>query len=379
MRRRRPYRVALALAMTLVMTSGVAACSADSRETAHGNTTTARSDDYCRGTTYGSQVVVYSVKGLEYWYSAVLTNFQANCGVHVLFQAGPDVVTRLAAEKASPYADIIVAPAPEMATADAGGLLEPDGSPGSTGVPDDRCGRGRHWCDVVENVVSFVYNPKLLADPPRTWQDLLSERFIGQILMSRPDKSAVGRQLLVLLDQLFGREAALRYVARLERSVKSHWVTTDTMARLVASGAALVANGDLSEHSNDIVQYHNLVIWFPALGSKRTTLALPYAAALVRGGRNRDNAVALLKYMWSKAGQAAVSDVSAMPARTDVVANDCRSRDLRRRLAGVRILRPDWEQVARDEKVLDQAWLRIKRAPDGTPPPPASLPPLKSC
>jgi hypothetical protein len=68
-----------------------------------------------------------------------------------------------------------------------------------------------------------------------------------------------------------------------------------------------------------------------------------------------------------------------MPARTDVVPDDCRSRDVRNRLAGVRILRPDWERVARDEGFLDQAWIGLNRAPDGTPPPPAALPPLQRC
>ena len=45
--------------------------------------------------------------------------------------------------------------------------------------------------------------------------------------------------------------------------MKSHWVTTDTMSRLVATGTGLVANGDLSEDLNDLVQYQNLTILFP--------------------------------------------------------------------------------------------------------------------
>jgi 2-aminoethylphosphonate transport system substrate-binding protein len=369
--------MALLLAVMLLGTS----CSAGPEKAARGGRTTQNSDDYCDGTSFGSQVVVYSSKGLEYWYSDVLTNFQSNCGVHVFFQSGTsrEMATRLAAEKAAPLADIIIAEAPDMTTADGNDLLEADGAPGSAAVPDDRCGAGRHWCDVLENFLSFAYNPKLVAKPPRTLQDLLSPRFAGRILLSRPDQAADGRSFLVLLVQLLGRDGALRYMSQLERSVKSHWVTTDTMSRLVASGFALVANGDLSEQLNDIVQYRNIAIWFPAQGSTPTTMAVPYGAALVRGGHNRVNAIALLKYMWSKDGQAAVADASAAPARPDVVPDDCRSRDLRKRLSGVRILHPDWTQVARDEPVIEKEWLRIKRAPDGVPPPPASLPPLQPC
>jgi 2-aminoethylphosphonate transport system substrate-binding protein len=370
----------MSILIAIVVTTS--ACSSSTTKGSTNRTpTTEAGGDYCRGTSFGSQVVVYSSKGLEYWYSDVLTSFQANCGVHVVFQSGPsrDIAARLVQEKATPYADIIIAEAPDMAMVDADHLLEADGAPGSAAVPDNRCAPGRHWCEVLENFVSFVYNPKLVTDPPRTWQDLLAPRFAGQLLMSRPDQTADGRSLLVLLDEILGRQGALRYLARLERSVKSHWVTTDTMSRLVATGHALVANGNLSEDMNDIVQYQNVAIWFPAHDSVPTTIAVPYGAALVRGGRNRANAGALLRFMWSKNGQAAVADASALPARPDVVPNDCRSRDLRRRLEGVRILRPDWDQVAREQPALDQAWLRIKRAPDGRPPPPVSLPPLKPC
>jgi len=177
------HRVAMVLASMLVVTT----CSADRQRTVQGSTTTTEaSGDYCRGTSYGSQVVVYSARGLEYWYAAVLTNFQTNCGVQVFVQSGSsrEMAARLRREKAAPYADIIVAEAMDMTTADANDLLEPDGAPGSAGVPDGRCGPRRHWCDVLENLVSFVYNPKLVANPPRTWQDLLAPRFAGQLLLS---------------------------------------------------------------------------------------------------------------------------------------------------------------------------------------------------
>jgi 2-aminoethylphosphonate transport system substrate-binding protein len=365
----------------VIALTGMTACSSGHTPSAASHSGVDSSEDYCTGTTYGSQVVLYSTKNLEYWYTDVLTNFQANCGVRVVFVSapGPEVEQRLAAEKAAPYADVLVAEAADMTRADLDGLLEPEGSPGSEAVPDERCGPQRHWCDVLENFVSLVYNPKLVKDPPRTLEDLLAPRFAERILLSDLDRTEDGRSLLDLIDLVLGRDAAVRFITQLEPSVRTHWITTDTMSRLVAAGPMLVANGNLHENLNDIEQYHNLTIWFPRQGSMLTTLATPFGAALVRGGHNRADAVALLKYMWSKAGQAAAGSASAMPARTDVVPDDCRSRDVRNRLAGVRILRPDWERVARDESFLDQAWIGLNRAPDGTPPPPAALPPLQRC
>ena len=93
--------------------------------------------------------------------------------------------------------------------------------------------------------------------------------------LSRPDRTADGRSLLVLLDLLLGRWRARRYLTQLESSVKSHWVTTDTMSRLVASGSALITNGDLSEDLNDIVQYQNLTIFFPRTALYRRRWPFP--------------------------------------------------------------------------------------------------------
>jgi hypothetical protein len=68
-----------------------------------------------------------------------------------------------------------------------------------------------------------------------------------------------------------------------------------------------------------------------------------------------------------------------LPARTDVDPTDCRSQDMRKRLADVRIIRPDWVRVARDQQVLDAAWQRLKHAPYGVPPPATGIPPLEPC
>ena len=52
---------------------------------------------------------------------------------------------------------------------------------------------------------------------------------------------------------------------------------------------------------------------------------------------------------------------------------------MQRRLTNVRIIRPDWERLAVDQQVLDAAWLRLKRAAYGVPPPAIGIPPLEPC
>jgi 2-aminoethylphosphonate transport system substrate-binding protein len=315
-------------------------------------------------------VVLYSATGLEYWYSDVLTSFELNCGVSVFIQFGTsaEMVARTQSEKASPLADILVAEPPYITVADNEGLLQPGGSPGSDSVPNEACGPGRDWCTLVNNYASWVFNPNSVKHPPRLWNDLLDVRFRGRVLESSADQATDGLALLVLLDQIMGRDAAFGYLTRLEHQVAAHYVVTDTMSRVVASGGASVANGDLRENLNDIAQYGNLHIWFPSVGAIRTTVAVPYGAGAVRGGRNPSVARALLTYMWSEAGQREVGDAYAAPARPDVVPQDARSKTLRATLSGVHVLRPDWEAVARDQQTLIAKWLALRAAPDGVPP-----------
>jgi 2-aminoethylphosphonate transport system substrate-binding protein len=140
------------------------------------------------------------------------------------------------------------------------------------------------------------------------------------------------------------------------------------MSRIVATGYALAANGDLQEDLNDVDQYGKVVVWFPSGGDgRRTTIAFPYGAAHVRGGRNPDNAKALLTYLWSQAGQSLVGASYGAPARPDVVPGDTRSLRIRDALRGVDVRRPDWTAIARDQDQLVGRWLAVQRAPEGAP------------
>jgi 2-aminoethylphosphonate transport system substrate-binding protein len=307
---------------------------------------------------------------LEYWYNDVLTAFQTDCGVNVFIQFGTsDKMTRLMQyQKADPVADIVIAEPPFITVADDGGLLQPGGTPGSAAVPDDACGPGRNWCTLVNNYASWVYNPGTVKSPPRLWNDLLDVAFQGGVLESSPDQATDGLALLVLLDQTMGRDAAFDYLTSLERQVMAHYVDTDTMSRVVASAGASVANGNLRENLNDIDQYGRLTIWFPSVDSVPTTIAVPYGAGLIRGGRNPSVARALLTYLWSETGQRTAGDAYVAPSRPDVVPQDTRSKIVRSALGGVNVLHPDWEAVAHDQQALIAMWQRLRVAPDGTPP-----------
>jgi len=388
-RRSKPigYRPLITLIATLSLIATGAGCNGGARAPSP-TASTATSGDVCQGTHPGGQVVVYSVPGLEYWFADLLFNFEHNCGVTV-FRAtgsGAQIGQRLEAERPNPLADIVIAESPQMATLAGQGLLDGTNVPSAASVPNDRCDRQRRWCSIVEDYTSWVFNPELLSPPPQRppqkWDDLLDGRFHQNLLTSRPDQAVAGLGMLELLSLTLDKDGALAYMGQLERNVSAHYVNTDTMSRVVAGGGALAASGTLHEDLNDIDQYHNLSLWFPAAdASARTTLAIPFGASLVHGGPGRDNASALLSYMWSKEGQGYVGQVYGAPARPDVIPTDQRSARLRAALAGVRVLRIDWELAAQDQQSMVNRWIALRMAPDGTAPPsvtPPAPPPVAS-
>jgi 2-aminoethylphosphonate transport system substrate-binding protein len=380
-RRRRVVRwTAFAAVATLAASVLLSACSTGA-PTIVGPSPTP--DPVCGDAPPGSQVVLYTAPGLEYWYSDVLATFESDCDVSIYYAelTSAQLLQRLTNERSRPLSDIVVMQPPYISDAATLGLLGGTDVPEAASVPSNRCGHNRIWCTIVENYTSWVYNPVLIRQSPMTWQDLLTATFKGKVLTSRPDRAEDGLAMLTLLDVSGGESAALAYLTKLESATSAHYTLTDTMSRLVAAGVDLAANGNLAEDLNDIDQYHNVAVWFPSFpGEGPTTLAVPFGAALVHDDPNPVSARALLNFMWSKQGQDGTGLSNSAPGRPDVVPTDGRSLRLRAMLKGVHILRIDWDAMAATESRLLMAWLPLVHAPDGTalptsPTPMPALPP----
>ena len=343
-------------------------------------------DPVCGASAPGSQVVVYSSPGLEYWYADALTTFQTDCAVSVYYASLPagQELQRLQTEQAQPVADIVVAPGPDIAAIADAGLLDPAGTPGSDVVPADRCDGGRRWCTLLETYASWVRSASLGSSAPQRWADMLAPRWHGRILTSPPDQTLDGLAMAALLQQIDGDAASRAYLAQLEGNVGAHLLNTDTMSRLVSGGGDDLANGNLQEHLNDTAQYPGLQPWFPADSEGvPTTVAIPYGAALVRGSPHRDAATALLQWFWSSEAQNDAGSGDCAPGRSGVTPADSRSVAMRAALQGVHVVRADWEAVARQRGALKAWWATVQRAPfssaaPAAPTPTPNLPPPPS-
>jgi 2-aminoethylphosphonate transport system substrate-binding protein len=310
-------------------------------------------------------VVVYSVPGLEYWYNDVLTTFQNDCLVPVVYVGltADQLGARLAAERAAPLADVVVAPAREIGGADASGLLAAAPVPADN-VVGDRCSPTRSWCAVGETYASWVMNGGAVTPPPTTFDDLLGPALQGHVQYSGPAQSDAGLAFRLLLDRVLGTGSAAAFLGRLEPSVSRHEAGTDAMSHTVSQAGALVANGDLQEHMNDLLQYPGLSVWFPhAVGRPPETVAIPIGAAAVRGAPHAGNGQAILRALWTPTAQAGIGAASLTPAVDGVTPVDARSKEMARLLQGVSVDRVDWTQALRDLDGVEQAWEQQRTAP----------------
>ncbi|WP_186382654.1 2-aminoethylphosphonate ABC transporter substrate-binding protein [Amycolatopsis rhizosphaerae] len=310
----------------------------------------------CGGTaggsaTGGSTVTVYTVDGLEDWYTQRFDEFKAQTGitVQVVTAGSGEVASRVEKEKSNPQADILVTLPPFIQRVADEGLLSPVTIAGAEKVPaGERDPQGRYTA-MIDNYLSFIDNPKQAVPAPKTWDDLLDGRFKGKLQYSTPGQAGDGTAVLIQLQHVFGKQGALDYLAKLQANNVGPSSSTGKLQPKVAKGELLVANGDLQMNLAEIDKSGGFEVFFPADATgKRSTFALPYYAGEVTGAPHADNAKKLLDFLFSPEVQAKAADAYGLPARADVTATGPKADKFKAALQGVDVWQPDWSQVLND-------------------------------
>lgn len=295
----------------------------------------------------GDTVTLYTADGLGSWYKSEFAKFKEQTGISVnIVEAGSgEVVSRVQKEQSNPQADLLVTLPPFIQKADAEGLLTPSGVDTAGVAPGNLSPEGT-YVGIVDNYLSFIRNPS--AQPaPATWNDLLEPRFKGKIQYSTPGQAGDGTAVLLLLQHLMGNQQALDYLAKLQVNNVGPSSSTGKLQPKVSNGELLVANGDVQMNLASIRDDGSKFdVFFPAMpDGSRTTVSLPYYAALTKGAPHADDAKKLLTFLLSKDVQTTVgSDALGVSVRTDVPA-PTGSPSPTQTIAGVTIWRPDWKSV----------------------------------
>jgi 2-aminoethylphosphonate transport system substrate-binding protein len=299
-------------------------------------------------------VTIYSADGLHdgdpSWLGNQFDAFTKETGIKIQYvEAGSSgVVDRIAKEKSNTQADVLVTLPPFMQKAAADDLLEAYSPAGADKIADhDKDADGRYYA-MVNNYPNFIYNAEVLKDAPKAYDDLLDPKFKQKLQYSTPGQAGDGTALMLQTFHAFGsKEKGLEFLKKLQVNNLGPSASTGKLTALVNKGELYVANGDMQMNTAQSADNPNIKIFFPeGPDGKKTTFALPYYIALVKGGPNADNGKKLVDFLLSAEAQKQISSVArGFPVRTDVKPDDETFKNLNAMLEGVEIWSPDWAKV----------------------------------
>ncbi|MDQ4502604.1 2-aminoethylphosphonate ABC transporter substrate-binding protein [Sinomonas sp. ASV322] len=300
-----------------------------------------------------AQVTIYSADGLADWYKGTFEDFTKSTGIKVNYveSGSGEVVSRTEKEKSNPQADILVTLPPFIQQADQKGLLGSISADLSAIPPADKAADG-HYVALVNNYFAMIRGTA--ASPkPDTWKDLLDAGYKGKVQYSTPGQAGDGTAMMVLLEQILGKQGAMDYFKALQPNNVGPSSSTGKLGPKVSKGELSAANSDvqmaLQSISADKSAYE---VFFPKTDDgKRSTVSLPYDMGLASNAPHKANAEKLMAYLLSKDVQSTVSSKAfGLPVRSDVTPSDANFATLKKTMDGVTVANPDWDAVQKGLK-----------------------------
>lgn len=307
----------------------------------------------------GKEVTVYSADGLHdgspNWYATEFAAFTKKTGIKVNYiEAGSgEVVSRADKEKSNPQADVMVTLPPFIQQAASDGLLASYTPAGADHIPADLKDSGGKWYAMVNNYIDVIYNTDHPA--PTKWTDLLSSQYAGKLQYSTPGQAGDGTALLIQINHSFGSDdKGIAFLKQLQKNNVGPSSSTGKLTAKVNHGDLLVANGDIQ--MNVAQKSDNPKIGITILAGPdgtKSTFALPYDIALVKGAPHKSNAQKFIDFMLSQQAQQQVGPIAqGFPVRDDVSPDPT----LQKYLDGVTTWTPDWNSLSTQLPQLVAKW-----------------------
>ncbi|MFB7875357.1 2-aminoethylphosphonate ABC transporter substrate-binding protein [Nocardia sp. NPDC056064] len=293
----------------------------------------------------GRTVTVYSADGVGGWYKNRFAEFTAQTGIAVnLVEAGSgEVVNRVDKEQSNPQADVVVTLPPFIQKAEQAGLLQPSGIDTAAVPAADKDPDG-HYVTLANNYLCFIANPAV-DSRALTWDDLLKPEYKGKLQYSTPGQAGDGTAVLVLLQQLRGKQGALDYLAALQANNVGPSSSTGKLQAKVDKGELLIANGDVQMNLTTVQEKGSKFdVFFPAADGKRSTVPVPYVMGLAKGAPHQADATELMRFLLAPEAQSKLGpEAFAVSPRTDVAAPA--EGGPAAALRGVEVVAVDWDKV----------------------------------
>src|SRR6266542_3064600 len=231
------------------------------------------------------------------WCQGMAVGFERLSGtkVAVIQKATGEMLAQIKAERANPRGDIWWAGAADSyLQAAEEGLLEEYRSPNV----DELYPWARRISDMLKNRVSGVYggiialgyNSEVMAKRklpiPKCWKDLTNPVYRGEIMLGNPNSSGTAYLMLATLVQVFGEDAAFKYMKAVHPNVSSYARSGIGPMTSVKRGEIAIGSTVLHGVINDIVAGFPVRPVLPCEGVGYEVGSI----AIIKGARNLDNA-----------------------------------------------------------------------------------------
>ena len=286
--------------------------------------------------------------------------YTAKTGVQVNFLrlSTGELVARATGERNNPRADVIWgAPGDGFAAAKEAGIIEPYRPPTWSQIPPELKDKDGYYTAVSKNTLVFMSNAKLLKEKglkaPTSWTDLLDPAFKGQIQTADARTSGTALTRILSIYYALGKDEdkAFDYQKKLHRNVQVYTKSGGGCTVPASLGQAIVCIAHMPDAMEAKKKGYDMVVTFP----KEGVAAVIEAIALVKGAKNRDQAVKLIDWTFSKDMQDLLDkhDVYMLPTLPGA-SIDAGVQSL---MKEAKLLPVDLEWVGKNRKRLVERWV----------------------
>ena len=167
----------------------------------------------------------------------------------------------------------------------------------------------------TELPIVFIYNNKLVRkeDAPASWEDLLSEKWKGQIAFANPHSSGTSYTILSSFSQIVGEDKLDDFINNLDNHVLS---TSGEIIPSVSNGTFLVGITLEETAKKNILAGDDITMVYPSEG----TVSLPDGVAMVKNAPHSYNAGKFIDFVTGFDTQKyAMSRFCRRPVRKDIM------------------------------------------------------------
>ncbi len=248
----------------------------------------------------------------------VANAFQQKYGITVeLFRSGgSQVLRRFMMEREAGHlgADLLVSSDPAaILDMTAKGMFVPFKPDGFDKVPDAFKDPDGHFVAQRISIISIYGRTDLVPshEMPKTWDDLLSPRFKGKLVMTNPSFTSLQLGVVAMISKMRGWD----FYEKLDGNDVVVVQGNEQALNLVKTGERPIAAGADSQYANEArMAGHKVQNFFPSDG----TFAIPATTSVVKGSKNPNAAKLLAEYSLSLEAERLWPENGIYAARTDV-------------------------------------------------------------